>query len=81
MDYHRHAGILSQIGLDVVAILTFINGKTTPAGYVPAVKRTRKSKTRLDNLKGNNFSKIGPAEQLQIGCGVCLKCGAGFDNF
>ena len=47
-----HAGIFSQIGLDIVSILTFIIRRTTTAGYVPALKRTRKEKKRLDNLNG-----------------------------
>ena len=37
----------------LVSILTFIIGRTTPAGYVPALKRTRKSEKGLDNPKEN----------------------------
>ena len=48
-----HAGIFSLIRLDVVSILTFIIGRTAHAEDVPALKRTQKSKKRIDNLKGN----------------------------
>ena len=45
-----HAGIFSQIGLDVVSILTFIIGRTTPA----SVKKNTEKQKILDNLKGYN---------------------------
>ena len=49
----EHAGIFSQIRLDVISILTVIIWRTTPTGYAPALKRTRKSKNRLDSLELN----------------------------
>ena len=63
----------------LVSILTFIICRTTPSGYVPALKRTRKSKARLDNLKGKMENN---REQLQIGERACLySAGARFDTF
>ena len=34
------------------SFLTFIIGRTTLAGYVPTLNRTRKSQKKLNNLKG-----------------------------
>ena len=60
----------------LVSLLTFIIGRTTLTGYVPAVKKTRKSK------KGNlKRYKKGPEGQLQIGEGSVYSVWAGFDNF
>ena len=75
-----HAGIFSQIGLDVVSILTFIIGQTTPTRYVPALKRTRKSKKkRLDNLKGY---KEGTRRTItNWGNGLSIVLGMGLTNF
>ena len=53
-----HAGRFSQIGLDVVTILTFIIGRTTPAGYVPALKRARKSTQVLHRLSSATVKYI-----------------------
>ena len=64
-----HAGIFSQIGLDIVSLLTFIVVRTTPTGYVQELKKTQRNKNKLGNLKG---TKIGPIGQLQIGGEVCL---------
>ena len=46
----KHAAIFSQMGLDV-SIHSHIYRRTTPARYVPALKRTRKSKKKQNNLK------------------------------
>ena len=48
----EHAGIFSRMRLDVGIPSHIYYWRTTPAGYVPALKRTRKSKKkRLDNLE------------------------------
>ena len=48
-----HAGIFNRMGLDVSNHSHIYYWRTTPAGYVPTLKRTQKSqKKRLDNLKG-----------------------------
>ena len=36
----------------LVSLLTFIIGRTTPARYVPALKRTRKAKKIIRQSKG-----------------------------
>ena len=49
-----HAVMFSQVGLDVGIHFHMYYCRTTPTGYVPALKRTLKSKKkRLDNPKGN----------------------------
>ena len=54
----------------LVSILTFIIWRTTPAEYVPALKRTRKRTKRKDQGDNNKF-----VEESAYGVG------AGFDNF
>ena len=48
-----HAGIFSLMGLDVGIHSHIYYCANDTRGYVPALKRTRKSKTKLDNLKGH----------------------------
>ena len=74
-----HAGIfIARLVWMLVSILTFIIERTTPAGYVPTLKRTRKSKTRLTINKGR---KKGLGGQLQIEEGSVYSAEAGFENF
>ena len=53
----KHAGIFSQMGYwMLVSIPTFIFGQTTPARYVPALRRTMKEKNVNQSI--TNYKSI-----------------------
>ena len=75
-----HASIFSQIRLDVVSILTFNIGRTTPAVYVPALQTPRKSKKKKIRQSKREKRK-DQEDNCKMVEGPVYIAGAGFDNF
>ena len=64
----------------MVFILTFIIRRTTPARYVPALKRTRKSKKKITK-QSNRAQRNDQEDNYKLVKWSVYRAGAVFDTF
>ena len=63
----------------LVSLVTFIIEQTTLAGYVPALKRTRKSKKKIRQSK--RVERMDQEDNYKLGEGSVFTVRAGLDHF